>query len=549
MVRTTLRFTTCVLMTSFMPVAVGFAKGRDHNLLTLVPPGSQLVAGMSAPATPGQPDSYLLLTHNNRVDLEDFLALTGVDSSRVIHQVIFVAGGPTVDLSEHSLLASGYFNYSSIWKAAVANGAATIEWNGLLVVAVAPFAREQGVIQEARWLTVPRPQVAIFGTEASVRAELDREETRSEPDASLVRSVDRLREDDASWCVITSLPARDEVWLSLEAIYPALPRLLRSGDGFAFGTRFGTKVQFEYELTVRTGTQAHLFANAITHSLLGSEGARALLDEGGGYRATRGVVKVSNSRYQAWLAEIRHGNMHVVSYASIELTVDGCAQCVGSTSTIHKRRNGMTKSCFKTLTVGFGAVVLGSVCTLNAGAQCGGLGSLKATPTNWQGQMSPAAPATLMPAALLLNISDRNDDDFGIVGFWHVKLFAKGNDGIPDDTEIDAGYSQWHSDGTEFLNSAAHLPLTNNICQGVWKQIGHNRYKLNHVIMAWDASGQKLVGPASFREIVTLGVDHDHYRASFTIDQYDLSGNLLAHVAGYETAERVTVDSGVPTIF
>jgi hypothetical protein len=31
------------------------------------------------------------MTHNNTVDLEDFYALTGADSSRTIHQIIFVA--------------------------------------------------------------------------------------------------------------------------------------------------------------------------------------------------------------------------------------------------------------------------------------------------------------------------------------------------------------------------------------------------------------------------------------------------------------------------
>jgi hypothetical protein len=87
------------------------------------------------------------------------------------------------------------------------------------------------------------------------------------------------------------------------------------------------------------------------------------------------------------------------------------------------------------------------------------------------------------------------------------------------------------------------------VCEGVWKQTGHNRYKLNHVIMAWDSTGQQLIGPASLREVVTLSPDHNHFTATFTTDQYDTSGNLLFHAAGYETAERVTVDSGPPSIF
>ncbi len=47
-----------------------------------------------------------------------------------------------------------------------------------------------------------------------------------------------------------------------------------------------------------------------------------------------------------------------------------------------------------------------------------------------------------------------------IVGFWHVKFIAKGNGFIPDGTVIDMGFSQWHSDGTEILNSSRPPPAT-----------------------------------------------------------------------------------------
>jgi hypothetical protein len=56
------------------------------------------------------------------------------------------------------------------------------------------------------------------------------------------------------------------------------------------------------------------------------------------------------------------------------------------------------------------------------------------------------------------------------VGFWKVTFTAEGNtEGPPDDTPIDSGYVQWHSDGTEIMNSG-RPPQNGNICLGVGKE-------------------------------------------------------------------------------
>ena len=56
-----------------------------------------------------------------------------------------------------------------------------------------------------------------------------------------------------------------------------------------------------------------------------------------------------------------------------------------------------------------------------------------------------------------------------------------------------------------------------------------------------------MIGPANIREEVALGRDGNTYAGTFTIDQFDLSGNLLAHVAGMVTATRITVDTPADT--
>lgn len=111
----------------------------DPRLLSLVSPSAQLVAGMNAPSLGDRPSSFLLMTHNNTVDLEDFFALSGADNSRSIHQMIIVAaeddGGV---LTEHSLMASGIFDQSHIDRSAVRGGATVSSYRGITILVVQP---------------------------------------------------------------------------------------------------------------------------------------------------------------------------------------------------------------------------------------------------------------------------------------------------------------------------------------------------------------------------------------------------------------------------
>lgn len=92
------------------------------------------------------------------------------------------------------------------------------------------------------------------------------------------------------------------------------------------------------------------------------------------------------------------------------------------------------------------------------------------------------------------------------------------------------GFAQWHSDGTEILNSS-RPPATGNFCLGVWEKTGPSRFKLNHFALSSDLNGN-MIGPANIRESVTLGPQSITYAGTFSIDQYDTSGNLLAHIVG-----------------
>jgi hypothetical protein len=295
----------------FLAVAICPAVSPDPKILSLVPPGAQLVAGVSASPGPERISNFILMTHNNRVDLNDFYALSGVDSTRAIDEIIFVAVANKAGmLSEHSLLVSGRFDQARIYKAALENGAALANYGGIRVLVIPPFARERRDFNEVRWLVVPDPDVLLFGSIASVQQELERHLAGSTADSALVRKLAHLRRDDETWCVLTPLTWGPEMRNALAVIDPQVPAGLRDGDAFQFGIRHGRQVEFEYELTLASTAITQTISDLLTQSFAGPENGSAFLPHAritSDGNTVRGLIKVSIPRYSAWLAEMRAG--------------------------------------------------------------------------------------------------------------------------------------------------------------------------------------------------------------------------------------------------
>jgi hypothetical protein len=207
----------------------------------------------------------------------------------------------------------------------------------------------------------------------------------------------------------------------------------------------------------------------------------------------------------------------------------------------------------------FAAVMLALLFAANASAQCGGSLQPLGHHASWHPQYGHAG----LQLASFAKGDDRYDDDVSIVGFWHVKFVSDGVSsgvpgGIPAGAPIDAGYSQWHSDGTEIMNSGHFAPNQSNFCLGVWERVGQRQYKLNHFATFWDptkgpvgAAGPagELVGPANIRESITLVPNGETFAGTFTIDQYDENLNLLEHLQGKITATRINVNTPPSSIF
>ncbi|QNI30205.1 hypothetical protein H7849_13490 [Alloacidobacterium dinghuense] len=293
---------------AFFAVPLSSALSSDPRLLSLVPPGAQIIAGMDSPAPPGRPGSFVLITRNNTIDLDDFFALTGVDSTRRVHHAVFAAIGDTRGaLSEHTLMMSGHFDAAHIYKSAVDSGQQSINYRGVTLLQIQPFARELNEFTEVRWLAIPDPGLLIFGSVSSVREELDRYLANTTADAALVSRLAHLHNDDETWCVMYAPSQSDDVRKALWAFDSKLAELVGNGDEFEFGIRFRKQVEFEYEVTTASAAATHSISASLKQSLTGLGMGSSLLPDNDVTvrdKTVRSLIKIPVQRYSDWLAEV-----------------------------------------------------------------------------------------------------------------------------------------------------------------------------------------------------------------------------------------------------
>jgi hypothetical protein len=305
-----------IVLFGFFEVAPLSAVTPNSRLLSLVPPAAAVVAGMTAPSRDGQPKSFLMITDNNSIDLDDFIALSGGDPTRVIQQVIMAAADGRGPLTEHSLLASGHFDQALIRRSV--SGASVTHYREIPILVVQPFARERARFNDVRWLAVIDSNVAIFGTISLVKQELDRYLSRSAADPFLVRRLARLRADDDTWCVLARPIYSDEIRSMLQSLDAKLADSFQDGDTFLFGIHYGRRVEFEYEFNTPRSVGSDVVSRSLVQSLSGAdvtESSRfAASKTSGTDGAVHGAVKVSKGRYDAWLAEvIESANLRVAA--------------------------------------------------------------------------------------------------------------------------------------------------------------------------------------------------------------------------------------------
>jgi hypothetical protein len=210
------------------------------------------------------------------------------------------------------------------------------------------------------------------------------------------------------------------------------------------------------------------------------------------------------------------------------------------------------KVIHRVLAATLGVAVLG-ILFVPAASACGVSAQFQGASANQQLRLDPQNPTeSISSTSLARDLSSAAiGSGASIVGMWSFQFISKGNangtPAIPDGAQLDFGYTQWHSDGTELLNSGGRAPATENFCMGTWVQTGRYTYQLNHFALGYDAITGLLNGKTNIAETVTLSPGGTIYSGTFAITNYDTNGNKVGTtLTGQVTADRITVDTTTP---
>jgi hypothetical protein len=198
------------------------------------------------------------------------------------------------------------------------------------------------------------------------------------------------------------------------------------------------------------------------------------------------------------------------------------------------------KNFLKTVTTSLGIAVIAVALTPSASAGCV---ATPVPPANSPDRVQTSfIHVAYRPAPFLL--VDNDSDSPAVVGMWSV-LFTS-TDGK---TVVDFGYQQWHSDGTELMNSGGHDPATGNFCMGVWTQTGNHSYKLNHYALSYDKTTGNLAVVVNIREQVNVAHGGATFSGTFTLDVYPYDAATgttgstpIQSIAGVVSGKRITAN-------
>jgi hypothetical protein len=308
----------CAIGSTVLLAVGGLASPVSGKLLSLVPPGCAIVAGFENGHGPHSGGRLLLSTPNNQFDLDDWLALAGVDTQKRYDEVIEAAApNSTGELANHLLLVEGRFDRERIFRAAQQNGAQTSQAEGETFLVVKPFPRERVRMPDTRWLAILNNRTALFGTPSLVQQALRRYVTQAEADSALMQRLKLLRPDIRSWNVLVSL---HKLIPNFKAAGPQSDwsRLLEDMDLLLVGAHFGSRIRIDFSLnagsdreTAYFGRKADLLKAMFTLETvppgeLPQQPQPQLENLVAARNEVRGSVELSDKQFTEWMARQSH---------------------------------------------------------------------------------------------------------------------------------------------------------------------------------------------------------------------------------------------------
>jgi hypothetical protein len=301
------KFLSMLVFLAASATTSAFAAPADSQLLRMVPAGAEIVSGIADPGTRGATGRILADIDNNNRDFDDCLALIGIDHDKAIDEVIEVASSTEAgDLSDRLLLLSGRFHHGTIFKSALEIGATRNEHDGVSLLVIPPFQREQRRSEQVRWLAILDDRILVFGTPGMVANALDRYVHDERTDPILVQRLAQLRSDANSWSVLAMRPPMLAAHLALYPLSKSWQDALRDVDELAVGIHYGHYDRVEFVLHSRDGnhigqllTRVQLVPASLT-SVRSLHVERLSTDE----NCIRGSFTVRVTELDSWLKSV-----------------------------------------------------------------------------------------------------------------------------------------------------------------------------------------------------------------------------------------------------
>jgi hypothetical protein len=251
------------------------------------------------------------VTGNNNLDLDDCLALLGVDEDAVTNEVIevaasFIAG----DLRDHLLLVAGHFNGARVYRSALDSGSTKIHHTGQELLEIRPFNRERRSMPDVRWMAILNNRVLVFGVPSMVAIGLSRYERGEPADPILLERLARLRPDVDSWSIVAIPPTTLIEHLALPTIPVSLETTLKNTDEVELGIHYGRTARIDFSVHACGSDSSRQLLSRAQPVLAGfTRELRAHLQVGmDGQRRINGSVTVQEKVFDQWLAAVEQNH-------------------------------------------------------------------------------------------------------------------------------------------------------------------------------------------------------------------------------------------------
>ena len=223
----------------------------DPELVSLARPDSKVMAGVNVEQVRLSPFGQFLLSQTVLLpekDLQELIETAGFDPRRDLREILVSSNGQPGNSG--IVLARGTFDVPKIVEAARAGGATIDTYKGVSII--------QKKNQES--LAFPDSTVAIMGSDADVRAAIDRKSAPTAISSALAVEVNQMSTTEDAWFVSTVSPAQLQPQAPAAGAGPGPFAILSKVQQASGGVKFGANVQVSLQAISETDQDASAIA-------------------------------------------------------------------------------------------------------------------------------------------------------------------------------------------------------------------------------------------------------------------------------------------------